>query len=601
MRRVEIEVATGRRTWMCFGRNLISVSGSLIATVRGQTMTGSTPSSHQASAKSAHGERDRPPTSADRGIDRLAAAMRLPRLSPILTVGLAIGLVLALWVGTALMRAGDFRSERGARNANATYHMMLTAAGYAERPVSEHLYLPLLTLGGDLNTHIMWGTSIETPAGVYLYTSFYSPSFMLAAAWFAVLGTPPTMHALAWLSATLGLVSALLLVGFVLSVLRHSGSSGYHALCVAVLAVVPALFSREALHSQGIVYWAHTLFQPLLIVALWGFWTWLLGHERNDATGSGAPSAAVVIAMAFVAPLVEWTGFVVNVGLVVAILGAVGWRRGRGLAVGIAIASLLAAGGMLFHLTRLIPWSDLFEMSVSRYAQRAGGGGGVNSVLRGWALSYGLFLFVALGVSGWVALSRPLDASPASDENSPARRGVAVLWLMFAAMFPLVENVILRNHATIFTFDRLKFAVPLVLFLTLMFDRLTVKGFACVTLAMAFGTVEGRSSYLDDLGLYSKWTKMHEGNVSLAAKVAAHPTSKCAVFGTGLRSRGYMTLLFHRNFYEEIDQPTLETKQRERGACGTVLIDGRLFRKEYHHLLEARITNAQGETTVLTP
>lgn len=57
-------------------------------------------------------------------------------------------------------------------NADATWHTLLTIEAYNETPISEHLFLPIVSLGSQDDKYIPWGATIPDENGNYYYTSF---------------------------------------------------------------------------------------------------------------------------------------------------------------------------------------------------------------------------------------------------------------------------------------------------------------------------------------------------------------------------------------------------------------------------------------------
>lgn len=57
-------------------------------------------------------------------------------------------------------------------NSDATRHVLLTVTAYDETPISDHLFLPIVTLGKQSDKGIPWGATIPDNKGNYYYTSF---------------------------------------------------------------------------------------------------------------------------------------------------------------------------------------------------------------------------------------------------------------------------------------------------------------------------------------------------------------------------------------------------------------------------------------------
>lgn len=58
------------------------------------------------------------------------------------------------------------------RNADATWHTLLTIEAYNQTSPIDHLFLPITSLGGESDKGIPWGATIPDNKGNYYYTSF---------------------------------------------------------------------------------------------------------------------------------------------------------------------------------------------------------------------------------------------------------------------------------------------------------------------------------------------------------------------------------------------------------------------------------------------
>ena len=75
---------------------------------------------------------------------------------------------------SVIVSAYKYRSgEINYYNSDATWHVLCTIEAYNETPASEHLFLPLVSLGTEQNKYIPWGACVQGKDGNYYYTSFY--------------------------------------------------------------------------------------------------------------------------------------------------------------------------------------------------------------------------------------------------------------------------------------------------------------------------------------------------------------------------------------------------------------------------------------------
>ena len=81
-------------------------------------------------------------------------------------------------------------------NSDATWHTLLTIEAYNETPVSDHLFLPIVSLGGQDNKHIAWGVTIPDKGGNYYYTSFPAAGYFFPWLFMKIFGLPVTERSL---------------------------------------------------------------------------------------------------------------------------------------------------------------------------------------------------------------------------------------------------------------------------------------------------------------------------------------------------------------------------------------------------------------------
>ena len=64
-------------------------------------------------------------------------------------------------------------------NSDATWHVLYTIEAYNETPISEHLFLPLVSMGAEQDKYIPWGACVQGRNGNYYYTSFSPLGYFL--------------------------------------------------------------------------------------------------------------------------------------------------------------------------------------------------------------------------------------------------------------------------------------------------------------------------------------------------------------------------------------------------------------------------------------
>lgn len=489
--------------------------------------------------------------------------------------GLAVGLLLLL---ALLWRLPDFRDGTGAQNLEASYHVLLSLNALDESGVARHWWLPTITLGGSHDKQVSWGATIPTRSGDYVYTSFSSYGFLAPYLGLKAAGLPPSLHNLALFNAALGALTALLLFRLLYLVLRSNGASRGLAAGAAVLACLVAVFSREALLSQGLLYWVQSFYQVLLLASLLTFFHYLQAPAGPSRSRLGWVLAGLVCFGA----LTEWTGYVFGGGLV-----ALFWLQRRHLPDGqrmvwrLAFATALAGLLVLLHYSLAAGLLPTLKAFARRFLARSPNNAHLVDFFAGYGLSFGLFLAavtLALGVLVWQRRTLHWPRS--------------TVLLVLAASLPLLENLLLLQHATQFSFDRLKFIFPAALLLGLAFISLGGKGRAVLAMLLGFAVWQNAQTYRSDLAGYAGWGAIDRQNQALATLVRGQVDLGCTLISTDMTVRGYANLLFHRSIHELQRQPL--DYRGEPGSCGGLYLEGRDFRVDLPEYTRARLNLADG-------
>lgn len=430
------------------------------------------------------------------------------------------------------LRSAEFDSIDGAPNIIATYHTLLTITALDESPAAEHYFLPTVSLGRDIDKHIPWGATRPTSSGDFIYTNFYSPGYVAPYFWFKAWNLAITEHNLAVFNFVLGCLSTLILFLLLNTLLRYNGFSPALAAMAAVAGCIISVFSREALLSNGVTYWCHSLWQPLFLGALLCF----LQYQTSPSERGRKFSAAALLALAFVGPLTEWTGYIFNAGLI-ALLWVNGQKSSdsRTLAIKVLLITGLAMSLMLAHLILALGLRATIGALLARFVARNASSGSLAELIGGYGQSYGLFLIGIVVILAIASFSRFHDASA-------ARRNVT-LSLLIASAAPLAENLLLLQHASMFSFDRLKFIAPSALLIALAFASYKVT--ARIVLAGV-----------------------------LADDVLKEIDPACTVFASSFEVRGYANLLFHRGIHENATPEQAMTFLRSDHGCALVYLEG---------------------------
>lgn len=486
------------------------------------------------------------------------------------SAAMALGLICVAFLLSVTMRAQQAQEDTGAQGLEATYHALWTARALDNSPPSSHLFLPTITERPSPQREVKWGLTVATPGGSYVYTSFPPLGFLLPELALGWRAGSISFSELVYFNFVVGLIAAFAMAGLaraaVLSILDDSEESAVTGWIVFGLAGVLYLFLRESLGSHGGVYWPHSLAQLPLILGSWCAFGIFQGRRivRNIV---GLGLACLVY------PSLEWTGFIFGAGVFLALASMLytSLRTGqpeapsRGqiiVALSVVMAATVAAGlGIILHYVLAVGLGPLMEAFASRASARTFRLSAAMRLPLGYFISFGALVPLAL-----LALHFAIKRRWFFD-NRP------VWLLLFVTAFPLLENVVMMQHASEFSFDRLKGAVPLLLIsmLVLTAERLA-RNVLVVTGLAGLVIASNLQIWSWDLLFYRPWGDAVRDNETIVRQFKQDPLAECAVHGSLGPVRGYLNLLLDRDIHEKTDEKTLISVASRQRDCGAVLI-----------------------------
>ncbi|SAL04481.1 hypothetical protein AWB78_06986 [Caballeronia calidae] len=319
------------------------------------------------------------------------------------------------------------------------------------------------------------------------------------------------------------------------------------------------------------MYWNQSLEEPLLIAQLLAMF--------NVLRADGEPRRKLLVApcaMSFLSGFVEWTSFVVNALFVVYLLCA---RRVRPEFGRHALATALAGALIVAHFALSLGMLDVAKVMLARIKVRSFQDlVSSTDLFRGYATSFGAFMPLALA-GGFIAFAALQALDPTGSQRAPAAApGVRMALVVLAlSAVPLAEHVLLMPHAVKYSFDPLKFAVPLGLCLAFVWTSLRAAGrrsLAAVWLLIAVAAAwQNVQAYHGDNAQFSDWSAINVRNRALVAQAAARVDLRCALLGSDGPVRGYTEIAFGRSLFENAEKAPLVDAARAANACATVLVN----------------------------
>lgn len=255
----------------------------------------------------------------------------------------------------------------------------------------------------------------------------------------------------------------------------------------------------------------------------------------------------------FIAPLIEWTGFIAAAGFALALFYFADNFKSKYLlllGVGCSVAAALALMTFVAHSVSVIGFSESLNYMLSRWRSMSGvrTDNLLGKYLLGILQSFGAFPIAA--ILGIYAIKRKMPK--------------AFIALCFVAGFPILENFIVMQHATLYFFDRTKIIVIIMLVLTAwtIVSRsrkvVVVIWLLALTTNIAMIFVVPKTIDVSNVtaGEKSLWKNLGRYNLP------------CTVITASSGIRGYYATMTNRGIYE--NTKTIEVMKgitKERKAC----------------------------------
>lgn len=434
--------------------------------------------------------------------------------------------------------------------ADATWHSLLTMQAYSETPAAVHKFLPLVTLGGAYDKGIPWGATISDQYGNYYYTSFSALGYFVPYVFVRLFNLPIDEQSLYVFNSVLYLLSFTLMAALMLKLFDEKLPKW---LIVTVSALY--LFQPEILHSQGIVYWHHSLFQFIFLLQLFLFAD-LRGKWRHIA----------FFLLCLIAPYLEWTGYVSNIGFAVALFMNNQISENKKFlqlqtdklikSITVLVMTLLSFILFAVHYLTVIEKGAFYKALVARFGARAFSAGGATfkALITGYMSSFGTLIIIT-------AIILVVTLSISKIRTELRKQFSEQYIILFVTVFALLENLVMRQHAIAYTFDRMKGVFPLLIILilcvsatyTALAKLIYRQVLSCaIVAAVLLLSVVNLNGYVTDNSHFKWYAPYLQANRAIAEQLTSEYTPENSVFAQNREVRGYANLLFGRGIYEHV-------------------------------------------------
>ena len=417
-------------------------------------------------------------------------------------------------------------------NSDATWHTLLTMNAYSQTPESIHKFVPIVTLGKPGDKHIPWGAAISDKNGNYYYTSFSPASYFLPYAFCNILHIPLTERNLYIFNSFLLILSSVLLAIFIKEIFKNSK----HKYLLAYIAIILYVTIPEIMHSMGIVYWAQSLMQVMLLAQI-------LCYCKKD---NSKLANTLFYLLSFINPYIEWTGFVANIGFIIAEYFNKLTKKEK-IFFTLKILSITMFSGLILcaHFLLNVSFEQFVNTSFQRCSERHGEINDICKLIFGYFQSFKiLWLLIFVYIVGIMYKNK----NSIFFHNYP---------LTIILLFPILENFLLLNHAIYYSFDRMKLAFIMIVIICDMFNELLIRYnvkkiiLACLSLVIicSFSNV---LLYKKDTNYRWEIDYLANNNILADYIIKKYGNTDYAI-ATNYDVRGYLTLLFNKNIYEYIN------------------------------------------------
>ena len=447
-------------------------------------------------------------------------------------------LLVVIVLGTVFFRF-KLNSEKTVYvNYDATYHVLLTNKAYDRTPIFDHRFLPIVSLGEKTDKGIPWGATIPDKYGNFYYTSFPSGGFIAPYIFFKLFNLEMNVNTLFIFSSIILLVSVLGMYFLTKKISRFLKIDNPDI--PAFWSSIIYIFSLETFYSHGYVYWGHSLFQPIYIIFLI-FCFSLFSEEKNDKK-----TPLYIFILSFALCSIEWSGYLIVTSAFLVCLFFLPKRNIKKEMIALSLGGLLALVLFLSIFVFTVDIKAFFNALKMRFmARNITNSISIFELFKSYWSSYYFYLFlIPFGIYRFIKLPNNM------------RKSLYPYIIIISG--GLLENILMKQHAISYNFDRLKFLVIFSLIVPLIW--LSKKYFSKISVVIIL-----LSSILTICKYPFERTK--EDEVLLENKKVVEDIKRdCSnsILGTDKRVRGYINITLDRGIYEHVSKEDLKKLSIER-------------------------------------
>ena len=440
------------------------------------------------------------------------------------------------------------RKDVNYHNANATWHILLTMKCYDETPASIHKYLPIVTLGEERDKYIPWGAAVSDKEGNYYYTSYSPIGFVLPYIFIKLFHLDYVELSLYIFNTVLLFLSSVIIFCLFEEVYKKELNYNLLLLLITMYVITP-----EIMHSMGMVYWHQSLMQVFLPLQILFYYKFIQKYNKKYLI--------LFLIMCIINPYTEWTGYVANGGFIISEILRNRKNVHKKYTITFYIAILTICSLMLFvlHYLSVLELRPFLSILKNRFFGR----GFKNKIsiihlFYGYIVSFASSLIIIIV---YLCHNIHIKNKIKLDKN--------IKLLIFVSLFPIIENIIMKQHAIEYTYDRMKLYLPLMIIIYELLRQTKSKRIlsayifiAIISIGFSF-TYRLSSQYIWEID-YKK------GNEKIASYI--NENFDDSVIGCNKTVRGDLNLLINRSCYELVNDYSELEPYALKNKCKYIVI-----------------------------
>ncbi|BDR56484.1 hypothetical protein [Xylocopilactobacillus apis] len=335
-----------------------------------------------------------------------------------------------------------------------------------------------------------------------------------------------------------------------------------------MIGIIVYTMEPVLLHNMGIVYWHHSLMQVTLLIQFYSYYRYRSVNSKN--------AYIVFLIMTLLNPYIEWTGYVANIGF--AIIEVISkWKNSKKQAFfkGLYILGLSTLSALIFcgHFLLNISFNNFIKAMKERFFSRSIASHlSINSLFLGYWSSF-KFTFVLLVFL--IIVSFVIYQQKRNSYRKYSSIFVKNKYFLFLFLFPMIENVLMKEHAILYTFDRMKLVFILVLIIcdiSAMIIFYYKKRLVITALVLFVGIMNTINYNYDSSYVWN--TDFRKNNQKIAHYMK--PYLETSIFGATQPVRGYTDLLFDHGIRDTESLSSLFQNTKKSRKRYTILIQNDL-------------------------